>query len=321
MSLRIAVQMDPLETVNPAGDSTFMMIEEAQRRGHRVSVYGVSALVYDTGHVRALARPARVFPGRTPHAEFEPASLLDLRRDVDVILMRQDPPFHMGYVTAAHLLELVSDETLVVNDPAGVRSSPEKVLPLLFPDLQPPTLITRDLARVLDFRERHGDIVIKPLHGHGGAGVLKIGREDGNLPAVVDLFLNMAPEPFIAQAFLPAVSEGDKRILLVDGEAVGAINRRPPSGAIRSNLVAGGAAEATGLSEREREICARIGPELRRRGLIFVGIDVIGGMMTEINVTSPTGARALQKLSGVDAIELLWSVIERRLETAGAPAL
>ncbi|MEZ6029149.1 MAG: glutathione synthase [Hyphomonadaceae bacterium] len=312
MSLRIAVQMDPLESVNPAGDTTFMMIEEAQRRGHRVHVYGVDNLFYDSGFVRAQARPARVLPGQTPHAAFEPAEIIDLRKDADVILMRQDPPFHMGYITAAHLLELTADETLVVNDPAGVRSSPEKILPLMFPDLQPPTLITRDVARVIEFRERHGDIVVKPLHGHGGAGVLKIGREDGNLQAVADLFLKMAPEPFIAQAFLPAVSEGDKRILIVDGEPVGAINRRPPSGAIRSNLVVGGTAEATELTAREKEICARIGPELKKRGLIFVGIDVIGGLMTEINVTSPTGARALKNLGGVDAVAKMWAVIEAR---------
>ena len=314
MSLRIAVQMDPLESVNPAGDSSFMMIEEAQRRGHSVSVYGVDNLFYDSGFVRAHARPARVFPGRTPHAEFQPAALLDLRKDVDVILMRQDPPFHMGYITAAHLLELVTPETLVVNDPAGVRSSPEKILTLMYPDLQPPTLITRDIKRVHEFRAAHGDIVLKPLHGHGGAGVLKIGREDGNLEAVVDLFNKMVPEPFIAQAFLPAVSEGDKRILIVDGEPVGAINRKPPSGAIRSNLVVGGTAEATELSPREKEICARIKPELQKRGLIFVGIDVIGGMMTEINVTSPTGARALKRLSGADAVAKMWDVIEARVK-------
>jgi glutathione synthase len=313
MSLRIAVQMDPLECVNPAGDSSFMMIEEAQKRGHRVHVYGVGDLFYDSGFVGAWAKPAKVFPGRTPHAELGAAQRIDLRKDVDVILMRQDPPFHMGYITAAHLLELVTDETLVVNDPAGVRSSPEKVLTLMFPDLQPPTLITRDVKRVQEFRAVHGDIVLKPLHGHGGAGVLKIGREDGNLEAVVDLFNRMVPEPFIAQAFLPAVSAGDKRILIVDGAPVGAINRKPPTGAIRSNLVVGGTAEATELSPREQEICARIGPELRKRGLLFVGIDVIGGMMTEINVTSPTGARALKNLSGVDAIAAMWDVIEKKV--------
>ncbi len=312
MSLRIAVQMDPLETVKPAGDTTFMMIEEAQARGHRVWVYGVDQLSYREGRVTAHARPAKVFPGRTPHAEFEPAAELDLREDVDVVLMRQDPPFHLGYITAAHLLELVSDRTLVVNDPAGVRSSPEKVLPLMYPELMPPTLISRDLAQMQAFREHHGDIVIKPLYGHGGSGVLKVGRDDGNLEAIVDLFQKLGSEPFIAQAFLPAVSEGDKRILIVDGEPVGAINRRPPEGAIRSNLVVGGTAEATELTAREREICAAIGPELRKRGLLFVGIDVIGGRMTEINVTSPTGARALKNLAGLDAVARMWDVIEAK---------
>jgi glutathione synthase len=226
--------------------------------------------------------------------------------------MRQDPPFHMGYLTAAHLLELVQPDTLVVNDPGGVRSSPEKVLPLMFPQLQPPTLITRDVRVVRDFRDRHGDIVLKPLYGHGGAGVLKLGRQDGNLESVVGLFSQMWPEPFIAQAFLPAVAEGDKRILLVDGELVGGINRRPPAGAIRSNLVVGGKAEATEMSAREKEICAIIGPELKKRGLMFVGIDVIGGMMTEINVTSPTGARALKNLSGINAVAKMWDVIEAK---------
>jgi glutathione synthase len=312
--LRIAVQMDPLETVNPAGDTTFMMIEEAQGRGHKVFVYGVGDLVYDAGRVTARARPAKVFPGQTPHAAFEAPLLLDLRKDVDVVLMRQDPPFHMGYLTAAHLLELVQPDTLVVNDPGGVRSSPEKVLPLMFPSLQPPTLITRDVRVVREFRERHGDIVLKPLYGHGGAGVLKLGRDDSNLESVVGLFAQMWPEPFIAQAFLPAVSEGDKRILLVDGELVGGINRRPPAGAIRSNLVVGGKAEATEMSAREKEICATLGPELKKRGLIFVGIDVIGGMMTEINVTSPTGARALLNLSGINAVAKMWDVIEAKLK-------
>jgi glutathione synthase len=313
MPLRVAVQMDPLEGVNPAGDTTFMMIEEAQARGHEILVYGVGELWYREGSVKALARPARAHPGQTPHATFGPARTLDLANDVDVVLMRQDPPFHLGYITAAHLLELVASRTFIVNDPAGVRSSPEKVLPLMFADLMPPTLITRDVVRVREFREAHGDIVIKPLYGHGGSGVLKLDREDGNLEAVVDLFLKLGSEPFIAQAFLPAVSEGDKRILIVDGEPVGAINRRPPPGAIRSNLVVGGAAEATELTAWERDICAAIGPELRRRGLLFVGIDVIGGRMTEINVTSPTGARALKRLSGADAVARMWDVIETRL--------
>ncbi|MBI1360588.1 MAG: glutathione synthase [Alphaproteobacteria bacterium] len=313
MSLRIAVQMDPLETVKPAGDTTFMMIEEAQGRGHRVFVYGVGDLVYEAGDVRTKARPAKVFPGQTPHAAFEPSVVLDLRTDVDVVLMRQDPPFDMGYITAAHLLELIQPDTLVVNDPAGVRSAPEKILPLMFPDLQPPTLVTRSMDVVRDFRERHGDIVVKPLYGFGGAGVLKLARDDSNLESIVELFRGLGPEPFIVQAFLPSVSEGDKRILLVDGEPAGAINRRPPEGAFRSNLVVGGKAEASELSARELEICRRIGPELKRRGLIFVGIDVIGGMMTEINVTSPTGARAVKNLSGFDAVARMWDVVEKKL--------
>jgi glutathione synthase len=311
--LRVAVQMDPLEGVNPAGDTTFMMIEEAQARGHAVHVYGVGDLHYDTGAVRARARAARVDAAASPHARFGEAAALDLARDVDVVLMRQDPPFHMGYLTAAHLLELVSDRTLVVNDPAGVRSSPEKVLPLLFPDLQPPTLISRDPAELARFRAGHGDVVLKPLYGHGGAGVVRIAPDDPNFDAIIDLLFKTGPEPIIAQAFLPAVAEGDKRILLVDGEAVGAINRRPPAGAVRSNLVVGGAAEATELSEADQAICARIGPELRRRGLIFVGIDVIGGKLTEINVTSPTGARALKRLAGIDAAAAFWDAVERRL--------
>ena len=312
MSLRVAVQMDPLEAVNPAGDTTFMMIEEAQARGHRVWVYGVSDLVYEHGEVRAHARAAKVHPGETPHASLAAPSVINLRSDVDVVLMRQDPPFHMGYISAAHLLELVQPDTLVVNDPGGVRSSPEKVLPLLWPDLQPPTMITRSVDELRGFRERHGDIVLKPLHGHGGAGVVKLGKDDGNLEALAGLLLGAVPEPIIAQAFLPSVVEGDKRILLVDGEAVGGINRKPPTGAIRSNLVVGGTAEATELTGREREICETIGPELKRRGLLFVGIDVIGGYLTEINVTSPTGARALKNLSGVDSIARLWGVIEQR---------
>lgn len=313
MSLRIAVQMDPLEHARPATDTSFMMIEEAQARGHRVWVYGVGDLVYETGQVRAVARPAKVFAQpHTPHAELGAPVTLDLRADVDVVLMRQDPPFHMGYITAAHLLELVQPDTLVVNDPGGVRGAPEKILPLMFPHLQPPTLVARDVEHVRAFRDKHGDIVLKPLHGYGGSGVLKLSRDDSNLEAVVDLFQRMWPEAFIAQAFLPAVAEGDKRILLVDGEPAGGINRRPPQGAFRSNMAVGGKAEATELSPREREICAAIGPELRRRGLLFVGIDVIGGMLTEINDTSPTGARAVKNLSGVDAVARMWDVVEKK---------
>jgi glutathione synthase len=313
MGLRIAVQMDPLETVRPESDTTFMMIEEAQARGHSVCVYEVSTMCCEAGRVLVTGRDVKVYSDRSPHADFLSRRRLDLGTDVDVVLMRQDPPFDMGYVTAAHFLELVQAETLVVNDPGGVRSSPEKILPLLFPSLQPPTLITRDSVAVREFREKHRDIVLKPLYGHGGAGVVRLLAEDPNLEAISDMFRKMGPEPFIAQAFLPDVAAGDKRILLVNGEVVGGINRRPPDGAIRSNLVVGGTAEATVLTPRDREICDTIGPELRRRGLLFVGIDVIGSFMTEINVTSPTGARALKRLSGLDAVARLWDVIETRL--------
>ncbi|MEM6625784.1 MAG: glutathione synthase [Pseudomonadota bacterium] len=318
MTLRIAVQMDPLEGVNPQADTTFAMIEEAQARGARIWTYGPDTLWYDEGYVRARARPSRVDRNASFHVEFGDWETLDLREDVDVVLMRQDPPFHMGYLTAAHLLELIAPDTLVVNDPAWVRSSPEKVFPLIFPDLQPPTLISRDPATIAEFRARHGDIVLKPLYGHGGAAVLRVKPDDGNFDAMLDLFRERDPEPFIAQAFLPAVTEGDKRILLVDGEPAGAINRRPPEGAIRSNMVVGGAAEGTELTEREAEICARIGPELKRRGLLFVGIDVIGGLMTEVNVTSPTGAQAVKRLSGEDPIARMWDVVQRRLAKSGA---
>ena len=237
---------------------------------------------------------------------------LDLRADVDVVLMRQDPPFHMGYLTAAHLLELVRPDTLVVNDPAGVRGAPEKILPLMFPDLQPPTLVARDLDAVRAFRERHGDIVVKPLYGFGGAGVLKLVRDDSNLESIVELFRGLGPEPFIAQAFLPSVSEGDKHILLVDGEPAA------PSTAVRQRAPSAPTWWSAGRPKRasfrrELEICSEIAPELKKRGLIFVGIDVIGGLMTEINVTSPTGARAVKALSGVDAVAKMWDVIENKL--------
>ena len=311
--MKIAVQMDPLENVNPEGDTTFMMMEEAQSRGATLWTYGVDDLSYDSGAVSAYARPSRVFRGEDGHCEFGPMEKLDLRKDVDVVLMRQDPPFHMGYITAAHLLDLIKPDTLVVNDPGWVLSSPEKVLPLMFPELQPPTLITRDLRAVKVFREVHNDLVIKPLYGHGGAGVIRVKPDDGNLDALIELFAAQAPEPYIVQAFLPSVTEGDKRIILIDGEAYGAINRKPPEGAIRSNMVVGGTAEGVDLTDREREICETIGPELKRRGLIFVGIDVIGGLMTEINVTSPTGAQAVKRLTGLDPVARMWDVVQDKL--------
>ncbi|ACT60772.1 glutathione synthase [Hirschia baltica] len=312
--MKIAVQMDPLENVNPAGDTTFAMIEEAQSRGFSTWVYGVDDLFYDAGDVKAWARPAKVFRRDDGHCEIGERVLLDLRVDVDVILMRQDPPFHMGYLTAAHLLELVKEDTLVVNDPAWVASSPEKVFPLIYPELQPPTLISRSLEAIQAFRKKHKDIVLKPLYGHGGASVVRVKPDDGNFEALVEMFQEKAPEPFIAQAFLPDVTAGDKRIILVDGEPCGAINRMPPEGAIRSNLVVGGTAQGSELTERELEICAKIGPELKRRGLIFVGIDVIGNYMTEVNVTSPTGAQAIKKMTGIDPVAKMWDVIQAKFK-------
>ncbi len=313
MTMKVAVQMDPLEGVNPNGDTTFAMMEEAQARGARLWTYQVKDLSYETGRVYAYARPARVFRDRAQHWELGEVEKLDLATDVDVILMRQDPPFDLGYITAAHLLDLIKSQTLVVNDPGWVLSSPEKVLPLMFPDLQPPTLISRDPRAIHAFREHHQDIVVKPLYGHGGAGVLRVKPDDGNLEALIDLFLKQGPEPFIAQAFLPSVTEGDKRIILVDGEACGAINRKPPEGAIRSNMVVGGAAEGAELTDREKQICTTIGPELKKRGLLFVGIDVIGGLMTEINVTSPTGAQAIKRMTGIDPVARMWDVVKEKL--------
>ena len=317
MTLRIAIQMDPLERVNIDGDTTFALAETAQARGHKLFVYGPGDLACTDGRVTARARPAKVQRVReTPGVFGEPVTL-DLAADTDVILMRQDPPFDMGYITACHLLEIVSGETLVLNDPAGVRSSPEKIFPLMFPDIMPPTLVTRDRAVIDAFRETHRDIIVKPLYGHGGAGVFRLTYADANLDSLLELFLSRSGEPVMVQAFLPAVSEGDKRIILIDGEPVGAINRKPKAGQVRSNLVVGGTAEATELSAADQRICARIGPELKARGLMLTGIDVIGGRLTEVNVTSPTGLQALKRLSGIDATAKFWDVVERKLAAPG----
>ncbi|GAA4005378.1 glutathione synthase [Sphingomonas humi] len=312
MSLTVAVQMDPLETINIEGDSTFALMLEAQQRGHHLFEYPAHALSYEDGAVRALARPVTVQRITGEHFHASEAVTLDLVEDVDVVLMRQDPPFDMGYITAAHLLERVTGRTLVVNDPANVRSAPEKLWVLDFARFMPPTLITRSMEELTAFHARHGEIVLKPLHGNAGAAVFRIGREGGNLRALAELFSETWKEPFIAQAFLPTVSDGDKRIILVDGDPIGAINRVPGAGEIRSNLAAGGTAHRTELSEREREICAALGPELRARGLLFVGIDVIGGMLTEINVTSPTGLVALDRFEGINSAGLIWDAIERK---------
>jgi glutathione synthase len=313
MALNVAVQMDPIEAIGIAGDSTFALMLSAQARGHELFHYLATDLTYADGRVIAQARPVRVQRVEGDHYAAGEYVELDLGRDVDVVLMRQDPPFDIGYITATYLLERVSRETLVVNDPQGVRDCPEKLFVLDFAEFMPPTLITRSLKELRAFHAEHGEIVVKPLHGNAGAAVFRIGSDGTNLGALAELFAKIWPEPFIAQAFVPAVTEGDKRIILVDGKAVGAINRRPASGEIRSNLAAGGKAEATTLTERELEICEAIGPELKRRGLIFVGIDVIGGMLTEINVTSPTGIVSLDGFNGTDTAGLIWDAIEARL--------
>ena len=315
MALRVAVQMDPLENVGIAGDSTFALMLKAQELGHQLFHYLASDLSYEDGRVRAIARPVTVQRVLGDHFEAGEQLVLDLAADIDVVLMRQDPPFDIGYITATYLLERIAGETLVVNDPRSVRDCPEKLFVLDFARFMPPTLITRSLDEVRRFHVSHGEIVIKPLHGNAGAAVFRIGTDGQNLNALVEMFASAWPEPFIAQAFLPSVSDGDKRIVLVDGEVAGAINRRPGKGEIRSNLAAGGTAEAVELSDRDREICDALGPELKKRGLLFVGIDVIGGNLTEINVTSPTGIVAIDKFNGSDTPGLIWEAIDRRLAT------
>jgi glutathione synthase len=312
-SLRIAIQMDPIEAVNIDGDTTFAMAEEAQERGHSLYIYQVDTLAWREGRVTARAKPANVRRIKGDHVTLGDPITLDLATDVDVILMRQDPPFDMAYITAAHLLEFVAKETLVVNDPFWVRSSPEKIVPLLFPDLMPPTLVTRDRQAIEAFRTDHGDIVIKPLFGNAGAAVFRLKPDDGNLGALLDLFFATSREPLMIQGFVPGVFDGDKRIILIDGKPVGAINRIPKGNDIRSNLAVGGTAHDVTLSPADLEICARIGPTLKDRGLLFVGIDVIAGRLTEINVTSPTGALAIKAFSGVNCVALMWDAIEARV--------
>ncbi|HEX8568794.1 MAG TPA: glutathione synthase [Caulobacteraceae bacterium] len=315
MSLRVAIQMNPIEAVKVASDTTFMMALEAQARGHRLWVYQPEMLAYDEGRLTARARSVEVKAVQGEHARLGEPEALDLAQ-ADVVLMRQDPPFDMAYVTATHLLETIHPRTLVVNDPKEVRNAPEKLFVLQYPDLTPPTLVTRDPEAIADFRRRHGDCVLKPLYFGGGSGVARLKADDPNVDALLELHGQIGHEPVIVQAFIPAVVKGDKRVLLVDGEPVGAINRVPAEGQIRSNLAVGGRAEAVELDARDREICARIGPELKRRGLIFVGIDVIGGYLTEINVTSPTGAQQLKRFGGVDAAALMWDAIEARRQGA-----
>ena len=309
MALKVAIQMDPIEGVNSQSDTTFLMALNAQERGHRLWVYQPERLALEDGRVTAVARPLEVRAVVGDHYSLGQPERLDLA-EIDVVLMRQDPPFDMAYITATHILEHVHPRTLVVNNPVEVRNAPEKLFVTHFPGVQPPTLISRDLDAIADFRRRYPDMILKPLNGAGGSGVARLKADDSNLEAMLDLHFSLSREPVICQAFLKEVEAGDKRILLVDGEPVGAINRVPATGHVRSNLRVGGVAEAVELTERDRELCAIIGPELKRRGLLFVGIDVIGRYLTEINVTSPTGAQQLKRFSGVDATAIMWDRIE-----------
>ena len=315
MSLKVAVQMDPIEGNNIEGDTTYLMMETGQARGHSLFVYTTDTLAMDEGRVFARGRDVSVQRKVGDHATLGPYRRAELT-EFDVILLRQDPPFDMGYIDTTFFLEAVHPKTLVVNDPVEVRNAPEKLFVTKFPGLQPPTLITNDRAAIAEFRARHGDVVLKPLNGRGGSGVTRHLADDPNLEALLEIHAELSREPVILQKFLPSVTKGDKRILLVGGEPVGAINRVPQKGQIRSNLAVGGKAEAVELTARDREICAAIGPELKRRGLLFVGIDVIGDYLTEINVTSPTGAVALKTFTGIDAADILWERIEALRATA-----
>ena len=315
MSLRVAVQMDPLESINISGDSTFAIMLKAQELGHKLYHYLAEDLTWQDGRLYAGAHAVSVQPVAGDHFKKGDFAILNLGSDVDIVLMRQDPPFDLGYITATHLLERIQDETLVANDPAAVRNAPEKVWVLDFERFMPPTMLTRSLGAARHFLAKHGDCVLKPLHGNAGKAVFKIGRDGANLTALLELFNATYREPHVLQAFVPEVAEGDKRIILIDGEFTGAINRRPGAGEIRSNLAAGGTAEAAELTETEREICEALKPELKQRGLLFVGIDVIGGKwLTEINVTSPTGIVAVDKFNGSDTPGLIWQAIERKLK-------
>ena len=316
MSLRIAVQMDPIEHINIKGDSSFALMLAAQERGHTVFEYHVESLTLDADD-RLFAQCSPVTLRRVEGDHFDKGApvRLDLGRDIDVILMRQDPPFHMGYITATHMLERVAGETLVVNDPANVRNSPEKVMVLNYRRFMPPTLVTRSVDEVRRFMAEHGAVVVKPIHGNGGKAIFRVPAEGDNLTALFEVFNQTWPEPHMVQPFLPEVAEGDKRIVLVDGETAGAINRIPGEGEFRSNLAMGGSAQATTLTQREIEICEAMGPELKRLGLTFVGIDVIGGKwLTEINVTSPTGIVAIDTFNGTDTSGMIWDAIEARVK-------
>ncbi len=311
MSLTVAVQMDPVEKIKIAGDSTFALMLEAARRGHRLLYYTPDRLSMRGRTVFAEAAKIEVRDIEGDHFSLGVPEIVDLS-GVDVILLRQDPPFDLAYITSTHLLEQLQPNVLIVNDPASVRNAPEKLFVMNYPDLMPPTLITRSKGAIEAFRAEHGEVVMKPLHGHGGASVFKVGLQDPNFGSLFDLFSVTFREQWVVQRFLPAVVKGDKRIVLVDGVAAGAVNRVPAENDIRSNMVRGGAAAATEFTPREREICETIGPELKRRGLLLVGIDVIDGYLTEINVTSPTGIRAIKKTGGPDLAVAVWDAIEAK---------
>ncbi len=311
MGLKVAIQMDPIGGVDIDADSTFRIAEEAQARGHSLFYYTPDKLAYREGRITARGHALEVRRVQGQHAILGPETQIDLA-DQDVVWLRQDPPFDMGYITTTHLLDMIHPKTLVVNDPFWVRNSPEKLLVLQFRDLTPPTAIARDLATIRAFRAEHGDMILKPLYGNGGAGVFRLDPNDRNLSSLHELFTSMSSEPLIAQKFLPAVQKGDKRVILVDGEPVGAINRVPQEGETRSNMHVGGRAEKVALTDRDREICARIGPVLREKGQVFVGIDVIGDWLTEINVTSPTGIQELERFDGTNVAAKIWEAIEAR---------
>ena len=311
MSLKVALQMDPIGSVNIDADSTFRIALEAQARGHRLFYYTPDRLSFNQGRVLARGWPIEVRRQRSDHVTYGDETEVDLA-DCDVVWLRQDPPFDMGYITTTHILEMIHPQTLVVNDPFWVRNSPEKLLVLRFPALTPPTLVARDLATIKAFRAVHGDVILKPLYGNGGAGVFRLDPNDRNLASLHELFTGMSREPLIVQKFLPDVAKGDKRIILVDGEPVGAINRVPQAGEVRSNMHVGGRPEAVGLTARDLEICATIGPTLREKGQVFVGIDVIGDYLTEINVTSPTGLQELERFDATNGSALIWEAIERK---------
>ena len=312
MTLKVAFQMDPIGPIDIDADSTFRIAEEAQARGHELFYYTPDKIAYQAGRITARGWPLEVRREKGNHFSLGAEQEINLA-DWDVVWLRQDPPFDMSYITTTHLLDRIHPDTLVVNDPFWVRNYPEKLLVLDFPDLTPPTTIARDLDTIKAFKEEHGDIILKPLYGNGGAGVFRLDRNDRNLGSLHELFTGFSREPLIAQKFLPDVSNGDKRIILIDGEAVGAINRVPAKGETRSNMHVGGRPEKIGLSRRDEEICAAIGPLLREKGQIFVGIDVIGDYLTEINVTSPTGIQELERFDGINVAEKIWQAIEGRI--------